>query len=288
VGVVGGGGVGSTLVEFLARLGVGQLVVVDYDILKDENRNRAIGSQPRDVGGPKVDYLKRWARTIATAPHFEFIAVRGSAFEEEGVRPILDCDFVFGAADDAAARQVLDHVAYAYGIPVVDGGTTLVVDSVTGTVTGKSQVTEAGWGRPCLQCAGVYSLDEVTVALEEEHLRKQDSYIKVADGTEQVEVPRAPSVISNNGLVASIMVQRFLRTILGFPPSEGTGVQRYYVEEGQLRWGAVKGCKSSCPKAAWFGLGDGHPLPTGVDTSWRRIQREEKLGLETSKSSKVL
>src|SRR5207247_274668 len=142
--------------------------------------NRAVGSRPRDVGKPKVEYLEQWARTISTAPRFKFTAVRGSAFEDTGMRPLLDCDYIFGAADDSAARQVLDHIAYAHGIPVADGGTKLVVDSGTGAVIGKSQATEAGWGRPCLQCAGVYNLEEVTLRLEEEHLREADAYIEIA------------------------------------------------------------------------------------------------------------
>ncbi len=62
VGVAGVGGVGSILVEFLARLGVGGLVLVDYDVLKEENLNRSLGARREDVGRPKIEYLARVAR----------------------------------------------------------------------------------------------------------------------------------------------------------------------------------------------------------------------------------
>ena len=49
VAVVGLGGVGSLVAEYLARLGVGHLVLVDLDVIEDTNLSRVVGATPTDV-----------------------------------------------------------------------------------------------------------------------------------------------------------------------------------------------------------------------------------------------
>lgn len=49
-------------------------------------------------------------------------------------------------------------------------------------------------------------------------------------------------MISFNGLVASLMIQRMLSSVLDFPPKDKHGQQRYYVE-GTLNWGPTERCK---------------------------------------------
>ncbi len=275
VGIVGVGGVGSILAEFLARLGVGELVLLDYDLLKKENFNRALGARLSDIGKPKVKYVGRVARNSATSKEFRVRALRGSSAERSGLAAMLDCDIVLNASDSAPGRQVLDHASYAHTFPLVDGGTVFAVRSTGGDITGKSQITEAGPGRPCLECSGVYSREEATLAREEPEIQGPTPYFRSGNTQTQDHTPRAPSVISNNGLVASVMVQRFLKTILGFPPKHALGQQRYYVDQGEMLWGPIRKCQDNCPKASWIGLGDSHPVPVGIDPFWKRMQNQD-------------
>ena len=271
VGIVGLGGVGSILAEFAPRLGVGELVLVDYDTVKLENRNRAVGASRRDLGRAKVLYCARVAKSAAVASRFKVLAVIGSVQEESGIRPLLDCDVILNACDDPAGRQVLDHVAYAHMIPVIDGGTTLFVDDGNGRVIGRSQVSGAAPGAPCLECTGVYTREEASMARERPEMRGPNAYLRRLDGGFDSDLPRAPSVISSNGLVASLMLMRLQRIVLGFPPRERVAQQSYYVEQGELLWGnAVESCKPDCYKPSLAGLGDAHRLPTGVDLNRNR------------------
>jgi tRNA A37 threonylcarbamoyladenosine dehydratase len=59
VAVVGCSGTGSGVVEQLARLGVGRIVLVDPDIVEEKNLNRILNSGKEDVylGRPKVHVL---------------------------------------------------------------------------------------------------------------------------------------------------------------------------------------------------------------------------------------
>lgn len=266
VGIAGLGGVGSILAEYAARLGVGELVLVDYDEVKRVNLNRAVGATRSDVGRPKVAYCARIARSAAVSKSFAVTPIVGSTEEEGGIRPLLDCDVILNACDDPAGRQVLDHAAYAYLIPVIDGGTTLFVGNATSETLGRSQVSGAGPGLPCLECTGIYTREEASIARERPDARGPNAYLRPLSPSVAALLPRAPSVVTSNGLVASLMLMRLQRIILGFPPADRTSQQSYYVEQGELLWGPDRdGCNAACYKASLIALGDSHTLPTGVD-----------------------
>ncbi len=184
---------------------------------------------------------------------------------------MLDCDIVLNGADGPLARQVLDHASYAHLIPVIDGGTRFLVMNRSNRIVGKCQVSECGPGIPCLECAGVYSLEEATLARESPRMRGRLAYVH-PELSDDREATRAPSVVSHNGLVASLMVQRFLRLALGFPPYEGVAQQRFYVERGEMYWTSLRECKQGCAKKNWIGLGDAHSVPTGVDPDWKEMR----------------
>ncbi len=276
VGIAGLGGVGGMLAEYLARLGVGELVLVDYDRLENANFNRSQGATRSEARSRsvKVTVYRRVTREAATYPNFKVSIFRESVAEDAGLKPLLDCDIIAGAADDAFARQVLDHAAYAHLIPVIDGGTILRADPATLQFkAGKSQIATAGPGYPCLECQGVYDQEEATVARESAEWGR---YLEIAgDARGAKKDLRAPSVICNNGLVASLIGLRLLSIALHLTPATLVGTQRYYVEEGILAWGAIKKCKPGCPKSLWTGKGDQHYIPTGLDLRWKAIREAE-------------
>ena len=277
IGIAGLGGVGGIVAEYLARLGVGRLVLVDYDRLERENFNRSQGATRREAAHriPKVKVYSRVTRAAATAPRFRVVAKRASAAEEDGIRNLLNCDILIGSADDAFARQVLDHASYAHLIPVIDGGTVLVSrpDS-TIIAAGKCQIASSGVGHPCLECQGVYTREEATVARESASWGKYLDTDRSSLASEK-EL-RAPSVICTNALVASLMVLRVLSIVLGTTPATTSGLQRYYLENGELQWGAIKECKPACRKNSFSGHGDSHHIPTGVDLRWEAIRKAER------------
>ncbi|MDD2809825.1 tRNA threonylcarbamoyladenosine dehydratase [Rhodoferax sp.] len=58
VAVVGIGGVGSWVAEALARSGVGQLTLIDFDQVSESNINRQIHATPHTLGMAKVDAMR--------------------------------------------------------------------------------------------------------------------------------------------------------------------------------------------------------------------------------------
>nr|WP_287301218.1 ThiF family adenylyltransferase [Mesorhizobium sp.] len=65
VAIVGGGGTGSSVATLVARAGVGELIIIDGDLLEDSNLNRVRGYRRRDVGESKLphwpDTYEIWA-----------------------------------------------------------------------------------------------------------------------------------------------------------------------------------------------------------------------------------
>jgi molybdopterin/thiamine biosynthesis adenylyltransferase len=233
--------------------------------------NRMIGVLPNELGKLKVEYAERIARNAATSIPFDVHSFQGSVAEKDGLRYLLDADIIMNAADSHLARQVLDHASYAFEIPVVDGGTILVIENGIDKMICKSQIFVSGPGQPCLECLGVYSQQSATMARENPDDIDPRKYVLISDESENSE--RAPSVIAYNGLVASLMVQRMMNIVLGFPPRDKVGQQRYYIEAGILEWAPTVQCKVDCPKQSWTGLGDSHQIPVGIDPIWKLMRK---------------
>jgi molybdopterin/thiamine biosynthesis adenylyltransferase len=276
VGLTGLGGVGGILAEHTARLGVGGQVAIDYDRLGHDNANRSQGALPEEINGRarKADVAVRLARQSATAPGFEARAIIGSVVEKEVIPDLLDCDLILNAADSPWARQVLDHLAYAHLIPVVNGGTVIVGNAIDGaTHSGKCEVTVAAPGHPCFQCSRVYTLEEVTEAQTHPARRGARRYIDGPINRESVEVEeRGPSVIGANALVAGLMQLRLMALVLGTTPAAVIGTQRYHVSEGVLAWGVVRACRPECGRSESTARGDTVALPIGVDLDRREAE----------------
>ena len=115
VAVVGIGGLGSHVIQQLALLGVGRLVLVDSEELDDTNRNRYVGVRHDDPvpGTPKVGIGERLAHDIS--PHINISAIPRPLADRLSFQAIIsESNFVFGCLDNDGARLVLTELCLAY------------------------------------------------------------------------------------------------------------------------------------------------------------------------------
>ena len=117
--VLGLGGVGGYVAEFLARAGVGKLTLVDGDAITVSNLNRQLPALTTTLGRPKAEVAAERCRQIN--PAGEFASVPRFVKPEE-VDALLDSDTFDGAVD--AIDDVPAKVAFLLGcrnrnIPVV-------------------------------------------------------------------------------------------------------------------------------------------------------------------------
>ena len=129
VAVVGLGGLGSSIVEGLARAGIGRLILIDPDIFVEHNLNRQLFSTEANLGASKVEVAKTRVAEINSA--VEVITYDVKATAENLPRLLEGADVVVDALDRLPIRLVLQDVAQRLGIPMVHGA----IGGMTGQVT---------------------------------------------------------------------------------------------------------------------------------------------------------
>jgi len=117
--VVGCGGLGGYVIEQLARLGVGRLVVIDPDRFEEHNLNRQLLSSLADLGTAKVEAAVRRVASINPAvsviPRPQAIGAANAAELLTGVDVVLD------ALDSIPVRLELAAACRTLGLPLVHG-----------------------------------------------------------------------------------------------------------------------------------------------------------------------
>lgn len=121
VAVVGLGGVGSWAVEALARSGVAQLVLIDFDNVAESNINRQVQALGATLGAAKVDALE--ARIADIHPGCEVLKVEDFVTPDNwpGLLPV-PVDVLIDACDQVRAKAALAAWALDTGTPFVAVG----------------------------------------------------------------------------------------------------------------------------------------------------------------------
>lgn len=118
VAVFGIGGVGTFVVEGLARSGVGKFVLIDDDCICLTNINRQIHATRRTVGKPKVEVMRE--RILEINPEAE-VTIFQTFYLPETADQLLadDYDYIVDAIDTVTAKIDLVMQAKQRNIPVI-------------------------------------------------------------------------------------------------------------------------------------------------------------------------
>ena len=264
IGIVGCGGTGSAVVQLLARLGVGQLVVIDNDIVDRTNLDRLHGARQSDADAmrPKVD-------VVAEAVTSMGLGVRVVPIEgwvgDPGCRDALrSCDIIFGCTDDHDGRLLLNRFAYYYLTPVIDVGLAIEVgpEEAPTILAMDARVTVLSPGETCLSCRGVITPETARGESlrrrnpEDYEQRKREAYV-AGEGNP------APSVVTFTTEAACMAVNELIQRLQGFRGPEGSASNR--VRKLHLSEDRFPGHKSieTCPvcgsRDCW-GRGDVEPF----------------------------
>ena len=206
--IVGLGGTGSVAFVQLAHLGVGRITIIDGDRVEDSNVSRIIGATTQDAGATtKVDLAARYAARLGLGTHVE--VVRGHLGTDVPVTAVEGCDLVLSCVDRHLPRMLLNRLAYARAIPVIDMGSAFRVD-VTGRVTaGAGRVVIVGPGRRCLACWGHIDPHRVRIESLPADARASQAEEGYVDGA---DIPQ-PSVVAFNTTIAGAAVVELIRLV---------------------------------------------------------------------------
>lgn len=264
VGIVGAGGTGSAVIQQLARLGVGKIMIADGETFDVSNVNRLYGSRTVDEGVAKVKIAQRAVADMGLDTKVTLVAKPISY--RSAISPFKDCDVIFGCTDDEWGRALLTRLAIYYGIPVFDVG--VKIDSNDGVIRSiHGRATTLLPGSACLFCRGRITAERVGI----ESLRATDPATaaeRVREGyAPELEDP-APAVIPFTTTVASTAVSEFLHRLTGFMGEDRDSSEVLHLFDASLVRRNSKPSRPECfcaPRKFWM-RGDARPL---LDTSWR-------------------
>ena len=206
VAVVGLGGVGSLVTEYLARLGVGNLILIDPDEIESSNLSRVVGATQVDVevGQLKAQIAVRHAREMAI--HATLQPVVGDVSRHSVAQVLRDCDFIFLAADSMRSRLVVNALAHQYLVPAIQMGAKIRRGDSGNIEDAMCAVRHIRPGTGCLWCNGLIDPTQLAIEAKSDRERKEQAY--------GVQEPN-PSVITLNAVAAAHAVNDFLFDFLG-------------------------------------------------------------------------
>ena len=253
VGVVWLGATGSAVCEELLRLGVGQLTLLDDDVVEESNLSRIHEAGLSDVGTPKVQLFRARAREIS--PTAQVHAHQERLRSESACRRLVACDVVFGCTDDAFGRGVLARLAYWYLIPVIDMG--FIIDVRQNSVHGLfGRVTVLQVGNACLLCRGRLSPQDIAL----EAMSPAERQLRAAEGYAPGLGEPDPSVVSYTTLIGSLAVSEMLSRLF-IPVREAPSELLVRVVERSISRNRTAGKDGHfCVDKHQWGLGDEHPM----------------------------
>lgn len=261
IGVIGAGSVGAVVADGLGRIGFEDIVVMDFDHVEEHNLDRLLYATKADIGKAKIDVLAEHLRQRSTAEKVFVETISAAIFEESGFRAALDCDLLISCVDRPWGRYVMNLIAYAHLVPVVDGGIAVRTNKL-------GQLTAADWrshiatvGRPCLRCLGQYEPSDVQ--LEREGFLDDPDYIQGLPRDHALKVKENVYAFALScGSAQLLQMLAFAVAPLG---RSNHGAQMYHFVGGFSEPPQMAGCKPDCAFPKLIASGDSNGIPcTGI------------------------
>ena len=267
--IVGCGGTGSAVAMLLARLGVGQILLIDNDIVDQTNLNRLHGAKQADADAmrPKVDVVARAITELG-------LGVRAAPINawvgDLACRDALKCcDVIFGCTDDHDGRAFINRFAYYYLAPVIDIG--LAIDVSDATVPEinalDGRVTVLMPEHTCLMCREVI---DPKVAADQALKRKNPAEYEKRKAEAYVfgEGNPSPAVVTFTTELACMGVNEFIHRLQGFRGEDGHAqnrVRKFHLNEDRRPGRAPQDYCQVCGTNENWGVGDVEPFMGRVE-----------------------
>lgn len=208
VTVVGIGGLGTHIIQLLAYLGVKDFYLIDDEKIDATNLNRYVGARHDDVGKKKTIVGERIIKEIN--PDASVKVIQKPLQSKEAFDAISSSGCVFGCLDNDGARVILNELCIAYERPYFDLATEIFPED---PISYGGRVCISVDSESCLDCYDVLDREAAAIDMESPEARKdrEDLY-----GLERGEFQQTgPSVVSLNGIIASLAVTEFLVWVTG-------------------------------------------------------------------------
>lgn len=142
--VIGAGGLGAPLIQYLAAAGIGGLRIADDDEVELSNLNRQVTHSTERIGMAKAVSAAAAARELNPECKLDTVTMRFSA--ETAGDLLAGIDVIADCSDTPDTRYLVNAAAHAAGLPVVFGGAVRMEGQVTTFASGRDAAS------PCFRC----------------------------------------------------------------------------------------------------------------------------------------
>ena len=260
--VVGVSGIGSIIAEQAARLGFGEVRLIDFDLVEFKNLNRILNStiEHAEAKSLKVEVLADAIEAFRGEGVAKAYGV--SINTMEAVLAASQADVLFCAVDSIEGRQIADLLGSSFLLPLFDVGVSISTRKVAGgvavaEVTGRIDYVQPGGSS--LADRGVYTEED----LRNEHLSRvspethaelmKTGYIRGA-------IEQAPSVITLNMRAGSAVLNEFIARCYPFRLESNRRYARTIFHLAACEEDYVAEDDFQASTSPVFGRGDEEPL----------------------------
>ncbi len=139
--IMGAGGLGSGVIMNLAALGVGQIKIIDGDIVEESNFNRQIIHKYKNIGRAKVISAKDWVQEYNPDIKVELDKIKINELNYFNI--IQGYDIIVDCFDSYEAKYMLNEIALRHKKVLIHGATQGFYGQVTTIIPDKTG---------CLEC----------------------------------------------------------------------------------------------------------------------------------------
>lgn len=138
--VIGSGALGNEMIKNLALMGIGNILLVDFDKIEPSNLSRSILFRESDRGRYKADVAAERAREIFPGINIRSLCV--NVVTDLGIGAFFWADVILGGLDNREARLAINQNSFRSGKTWIDGA----IEGLNGIAKVFSP------GGPCYEC----------------------------------------------------------------------------------------------------------------------------------------
>jgi molybdopterin/thiamine biosynthesis adenylyltransferase len=201
--IAGAGALGNEVIKNLALLGVGRLLIVDFDAVEAANLSRSVLFRDADRGRRKAEAAAAAARQLN--PDVATAWIDGDLTREIGLGAFRRADVVVSCLDSREARLELNRSCYRMDRPWVDGALHEMLGEVRVFWPGRGACYECTLGPADYQAIGL-------------------RYSCSALARERVLEGKLATTTTIAAIIGGAQAQEVLKILHGLPVQAGAGV----------------------------------------------------------------
>jgi len=218
--VVGAGALGNEVLKNMALLGVGRVLVIDFDTIEDSNLSRTVLFRTDDAkdGATKAQVAALRAKELNPHPESIVRPIHGDVVWDLGAGVYRHVDIVLGCLDNLEARLAVNLNCWRSNTPWIDGA----IWELSGSVA----VYDASPERACYECS-----------MTEEHYEQAKVRYSCTNETVKTHIRKGyePTTQTTSAVIAALQTQEMVKLLHGLNSFPGrrlvfNGADHFYVD----------------------------------------------------------